>query len=171
MRSCILLGLLLLAGCASRPSQGPAGTSWHAGRIDCVPFARHLTHVALMGNSAEWWEEAEGLYRQTHTPEVGSILVFRRTRRLPEGHVSVVSAVLSSREILVSHANWAPGMVSLDQPVIDVSPRNDWTLVRVWWPPVGQMGVTKYPTYGFIVPPRPPSHQAILAEAPRAAVE
>ena len=69
--------------------------------------------------------------------------------RLPDGHVAVVSRVLSDRRILATHANWVRHQVSEDVPVIDVSPGNDWTRVRVWWPPTNQMGVTEYATFGL----------------------
>jgi hypothetical protein len=36
-------------------------------------------------------------------------------------------------------------------PVMDVSPNNNWTMVRVWWPPSDRMGITEYSTYGFIL--------------------
>ena len=37
-----------------------------------------------------------------------------------------------------------------DQPVIDVSPGNDWTQLRVWYPPARVVGSTVFPAYGFI---------------------
>ncbi len=95
--------------------------------------------------------------------------MFHRSRRLPRGHVAVVSRVLSSRQILVTHANWAHGEVSLDQPVEDVSAANDWSAVRVWWPPLGRMGETVFATYGFIRPDPAPTRAAILAQAPAVA--
>ena len=77
-----------------------------------------------------------------------------RTSRLPQGHVAVVSRLDSAREIRVDHANWASGAAkgreARDQPVLDVSPGNDWSLVRVWYPRVGDYGATSYPSYGFI---------------------
>jgi hypothetical protein len=45
--------------------------------------------------------------------------------------VGVVSDVLGPREILVDHANWDRNRVTLDARVVDVSPRNDWSKVRV----------------------------------------
>jgi hypothetical protein len=41
--------------------------------------------------------------------------------------------------------------------VLDVSPGNDWSAVRVWWPPSGGWGMTVYPTYGFILPQPAPT--------------
>jgi surface antigen len=79
------------------------------------------------------------------------VLVFQRSDRLPSGHLAVVSSVLSNRELLVTHANWVPDRITNDQPVLDVSPANDWTDVRVWWPPVHGWGRTVYPTDGFIL--------------------
>ena len=81
-----------------------------------------------------------------------------RTSRLPQGHVAVVARVVSSREIRVDHANWGSGSgkgrVARDQPVLDVSPGNDWSLVRIWHPRLGDYGTSHWPAYGFIHPRR-----------------
>jgi surface antigen len=137
--------------------------------IECVPFARALTGVALHGDGPDWWQAAEGRYRRAQAPEVGAIMVFRRTPRLPRGHVSVVSRVVSPREIFVTHANWVHDLVTQDQPVADVSAANDWSVVRVWWEPNGQLGATNYPILGFILPSRRLDHAAIAAGTARAA--
>ena len=165
-----LVSLLALSGCASNGGSGPGAGSYIGGRVptECAPFARALTGVGLTGGAADWWYAAVGRYVRSSTPNEGSLLVFRRTGRLPEGHVAVVSRVLSRREILVDQANWVHHRVSDDQPVIDVSPDNDWTLVRVWWPPANAMGIAEYPAYGFIRPDRPASHDQLLADTPRA---
>ena len=68
------------------------------------------------------------------------------------GHLAVVTALTSSREIEVTQSNWLPHRIEHDQPVIDVSENNDWTAVSVWYEPVHGMGRTVYPTYGFILP-------------------
>ena len=133
--------------------------------LECAPFARAVSGVQLRGAAADWWPQAEGRYRRTQTPAVGSVLVFRRSTRLPDGHVAVVSRVLSDRRILATHANWVRHQVSGDVPVIDVSPGNDWTRVRVWWPPTNQMGVTEYATFGFIEAKSLPEHDQISANA------
>lgn len=166
----LLLMLLGLSACASREPAGPRAGAYVGGRVpaECAPFARALTGVRLTGDAADWWREASGRYARSATPAEGSLLVFRRTGRLPDGHVAVVSRVLSRREILVDQANWVRHRVTDDQPVIDVSPDNDWTLVRVWWPPTDEMGITDYPTDGFIRPERPASHDQLLVATPRA---
>jgi hypothetical protein len=68
----------------------------------------------------------------------------------------VVRRVVSAREIRVDHANWASGSargrIARDQPVVDVSAGNDWSLVRVWHPQGGQLGTTRFPSRGFIHP-------------------
>jgi len=71
---------------------------------------------------------------------------------MPYGHVSVVKRRVGAREILVDQANWQPGRVEHGVPVVDVSPGNNWTAVRVWWRPSGTLGRRLYPTYGFISP-------------------
>jgi hypothetical protein len=68
------------------------------------------------------------------------------------GHLAVVTALTAPREILVTQSNWLPYRIEHDQPIVDVSDNNDWTLVRVWYEPVHALGATTYPTYGFILP-------------------
>lgn len=135
---------------AAAERSGEAG----AGRLarECVPFARAVSGVQLYGNAADWWDKSEGRYARTARPAVGSVLVMERSSRLEHGHLAVVSKVVSGRRILVSHANWVRHRVSTDVPVIDVSETNDWSLVRVWWPPTKTMGLTVYPVEGFILP-------------------
>jgi hypothetical protein len=162
---------LALSACGSNgPAGGPQVGDYVGGTVplDCVPFARALSGVQLRGAAADWWWQANGRYEKGSAPGVGSILVFRRTDRLPSGHLAVVSQVLGSRQILVTQANWVHHRVSTDQPVIDISRGNDWSEVRVWWPPTGQMGVSDYPAYGFIRPTRPTSHDQLIAATPRA---
>ena len=168
---CLLASLLSLAACASSgPSTGARAGDYVGGTVplDCVPFARALSGIQLKGAAADWWDQADGRYRRSTAPVIGSALVMRRSGRLPDGHVAVVSGVLGDREILVTQANWVHHRVTEDQPVVDVSSDNDWSEVRVWWPPSGQMGVTTYAAYGFIRPDRPTSHDQLIAATPRA---
>ena len=165
-RVCPILLLLTLAACGS---SGPDGNYvGGAVAVECAPFARALSGVRLSGDAADWWYEADGQYTRSQAPEVGSVLVLRRSGRLPSGHVAVVSQVLGQREILVTQANWVHHRVSEDQPVIDVSADNDWSLVRMWWPPTAQMGVSGYAAFGFILSDRPSSHDQLIAATPRA---
>ena len=171
LRLCLILPLLALAACSSGgPDSGARSGDYVGGTvpIECAPFARELSGVRLGGAAADWWYEADGRYERSEAPSVGSVLVLRRSDRLPSGHVAVVSQVVGRREILVTQANWVHHRVSEDQPVIDVSAGNDWSLVRVWWPPVRQMGVSDYPSYGFIRADRPSSHDQLIAATPRA---
>ncbi len=142
---CLAL-LLLLAACA-----GGGHGSWH-GALQCAPYAREHSAINLRGDAASWWWQAQGQYARASNPKAGDVLVFRSSHRLPSGHVSVVREVRNNRLVLVDHANWEPGEVTRHAPVQDVSPRNDWTRVRVWWSPVHAFGKTVYPTYGFIEP-------------------
>lgn len=118
-------------------------------RLQCVPYAREVSHIELEGDAFLWWAEAAGRYQRGHMPVVGSVLNFRSTSRMPLGHVAVVTAVLGAREILVTQANWVPGTVTNDVTVEDVSPDNNWSAVRVEYGNSSAMG-SVYPTYGFI---------------------
>ena len=169
LRCLVLLAPLGLAACAGasgspRVSLGPSYPG-----IDCAPFARELSGIALYGDAASWWDQAQGRYRRAAQPILGAALVFRREERLPSGHVSVVSRLLGPRQIQVTQANWVHGELDEDQLVVDVSERNDWSQVRVWWPPVGMLGSHEYATYGFILPSMPASHDELANTATLAA--
>lgn len=149
----LLLATPSLAACGGHggPSRASFGTPTD---LTCVPYAENVTGIVLPGNASAWWSEAEGRYLRVHRPEPGAVLVFRPTQAMPLGHVAVVTAVLSGREILVAHANWVPYRITRNQPVVDVSPGNDWRRVRVWYPPIGTFGTSVYPVFGFILPAR-----------------
>jgi len=124
------------------------------GGLQCVPFARTASGIQLKGNAANWWDAANGVYERGQAPEAGSILNFRANGNMRLGHVAVVKNVVSSREIEIDHANWAgpgasKGGISRNIPVVDVSPNNDWSSVRVALGHSGNYG-SVYPTYGFI---------------------
>jgi len=157
MRAALAILLLLgLAACGS--TRGPAGgpTAGISEPTSCVPYARARSGIRLSGDAWQWWDAATGRYSRSRAPQAGSVLVIARTSRLPNGHVAVVSRVVSSREIRVDHANWASGSargrIATDQRVVDVSPNNDWTLVRVWYPRINNLGTTAFPARGFIHP-------------------
>ena len=127
------------------------------GGPQCAPYARALTGLRLSGAAAGWWRQSSGRYAHSSTPEPGAVLVLHATARLPYGHVSVVRRVLEPREILVAQANWEPGRIDRAVPVVDVSPLNDWSLVRVWWRPDNRIGRGRFAAYGFILPHPPAS--------------
>ncbi len=169
-----LLAISALAGCAgaARPQLQPgqiAGRGASYPGINCAPFARELSGIALYGDAATWWDAAASRYRRDQNPVLGAALIFRREPRLPAGHVSVVSRLLSPRQVLVTQANWVAGELDEDQLVVDVSARNDWSEVRVWWPPISQLGAHTYPTYGFILPPTPATRDELVRTTPTAA--
>ena len=121
----------------------------------CVPFARMISGIELFGDAWTWWRQAAGKYAQGFTPKTGAVLVFKPNGVMTKGHVAVVSQVLTDRIIQVTHANWSVidgtrGKVERDVTVVDVSPSGDWSQVKVWFDPAGDVGKTVYPTYGFI---------------------
>ena len=118
--------------------------------LQCVPFARALSSIALYGDAWRWWSEAAGRYDRGHVPRARSVLSFRPNLRMPLGHVGVVTGVLGAREIEIDHANWAaPGAISRGVVVVDVSEANDWTAVRVELGRSDYFGQV-YATDGFI---------------------
>lgn len=122
-------------------------------KISCVPYARAISGIELRGDAWKWWDAASGLYDRGSQPKVGSIIVMKKVKTMPRGHVAVVTAVLNTREIQVDHANWRKGEIHKGALIRDVSPKNDWSLVQVWYPPIGDYGTGKYPVSGFIYQP------------------
>ena len=159
MVSRYILPLLLVTALAAC---GGAPPSVRQAGLTCAPFARELSGIALYGDAATWWDGARGQYRRGNRPEIGGVLVFRRSSRLPSGHVAVVSRLLSPRQIEVIQANWVPEQVDRDQLVVDVSEHNDWTSVRVWYPPSRQIGGHAYETFGFVLPQRPATYAELV---------
>lgn len=140
--------------------------------LECVPFARELSGVELVGDAWTWWEQGRGRYARGSRPEIGAVAAFRATEAMPLGHVAVVSRILSAREMRITHANWdgglGKGMVDVDQPMRDLSARNDWSLVQVWHPATNDWGSGAHPLAGFILPSRPTTPAWLLAEVPAA---
>jgi surface antigen len=132
--------------------------------IQCVPYAREVSHIQLSGNAFLWWAEASGRYARGNTPVEGAVLNFRSIGRMPLGHVAVVTSVIDSRTILVTQANWVHGSITNDVTMQDVSPNNDWTAVQVELGDSSHWGAA-YPTYGFIYN-QPASSTIIAAAAP-----
>ncbi|MGD0102428.1 MAG: CHAP domain-containing protein [Rhodopila sp.] len=117
--------------------------------ISCVPYARKISGIMVVGNAWQWWDRAEGVYARGDQPEVGSVLNFRANHRMHLGHVAVVTRVVNPREIIVDHANWPHGVVMHNVSVVDVSEANNWSAVRVELGRGDEFG-SVYPTYGFI---------------------
>ena len=119
------------------------------GGLQCATYARMRSGLSIMGNAGQWWHLAAGRYKREHVPEPGAVMVMGGTRH---GHVAVVVEVRSRREILIDHANWMNrGEIQMGALVRDVSAKNDWSQVRVWYPPVNDLGNTPYPVFGFIL--------------------
>jgi surface antigen len=153
-------GLVILLCC---PAIARTSHDVHGG--NCVAYAREVTGVHLDGNAATWWPHAEGRYERGHKPQIGAILVFKPYGRMHVGHVAVVSRIVNSHEVLVDQANWVRGRVTKAISVIDTSPTNDWTSVKVEY--AGTHGRDN-PTYGFIYPHGPSANfsEALAAAEP-----
>jgi surface antigen len=167
VRSAMLGALILIAGIIASPA---SAQNWQ-----CAPFARMVSGIEIYGNAGTWWDQAEGRFERGRTPRVGSVMVMKPFARMRVGHVAMVSGVVSTREITVTHANWSRrGGVERDVRVVDVSAGNDWSEVRVWYAGNGNLGTTSYPTYGFVHAGRPATQFAEArsggAGAPRAAL-
>jgi surface antigen len=121
----------------------------------CVPFARLQSGIQIFGDAWTWWRQAADKYATGFQPKAGAVLCFKPNGKMRLGHVAVVSQVLTDRVIQITHANWSRiggtrGQIEKDVTVIDVSPANDWSAVKVWYDPVRDLGTTVYPTHGFI---------------------
>ncbi len=144
--------VLALAACAGGPRLESPSHFGRATDLSCVPYARDVSGIQLSGDAYEWWDEADGAYPRSHRPSLGAVLVLKPHGAMDVGHLAVVTALKSRREVLVTQANWLPRRIEHNQPVVDVSPENDWSVVRVWYEPAHALGRTRYPAYGFILP-------------------
>ncbi len=165
-----LAALLLLAGCATASKQAPVAVSVPSPPppqqtmplallqsytvkpgigTQCVPYARSRSGIKLFGDAYTWWDGATGQYARGNLPALGSVLVLSKTKRLRRGHVGVVTAIVSDREIRIDHANWQPDAIITNMAVLDVSPANDWTQVRFWNKDARVWGAV-YPASGFV---------------------
>lgn len=149
---------LALTGCSTLTgfSNDKASGYRHLTREECVPYARRVSGINLRGDAHTWWASAAGVYKRGNAPLSGSILVLSRTSKLRHGHLSVVTDVLSPREINVTHTNWGNDWLSRrvtyqTHRVEDVSANNSWTSVRFWNNEVGAYGFP-YQASGFIYP-------------------
>ena len=121
----------------------------------CVPFARQASGIQIFGDAWTWWDQAAGRYARSDRPRVGSVIAFAKQARLPLGHVAVVSRIVERRVVMLTHANWSRqngerGHAEQDVTLTDVSPDNDWSAVRVWYAPIGDLGLRANPVQGFI---------------------
>lgn len=145
--------------------------AYHGGGrwLECVAYASRVSGIDLPGDAYQWWREAEGRYERGQQPVDGAVLSFKSRPGMALGHVAVVAETVNDRKILVDQAHWPePGLrggdISHAIAVIDVSPRNDWTRVRVEIGHSGRFGDV-YPTNGFIYQP---GHGPLLADAGQA---
>lgn len=123
--------------------------------LQCVPYARTVSGIQLRGDAHTWWDQAAGRYQRGFSPRVGAVMAFKPYGPMVLGHVATVSRILDSRRVLVRHANWSPlggerGQIEDNVLAMDVSARNDWSEVRVWYQPLGGLGTTHWPVSGFI---------------------
>ena len=126
-------------------------TPVHAQFWQCVTFARSVSAIDLRGNAKTWWGQAAGRYLRETLPTTGSVMAFKPSGSMPQGHVAVVRQVLSAREVLLDHANWSrPGKVERGVRAIDVSAKGDWSQVRVFYAGARGFGTRINSLYGFI---------------------
>jgi surface antigen len=166
IRVCGGILLAALAGCASHPTVPTVAIAPEPESelvvlppppdkpMQCVPYARQVSGIDLRGDAWTWWGQARGHYARGKKPRPRAVLVFTKTRALPRGHLSVVTRVVDARQVLITHANWGStsdtrGQVTNDVRVIDVSPGNDWSELRVW---NGSDFGRSNPAAGFIYP-------------------
>ena len=151
----------LVVSCGLMTATPAAAQFWQ-----CVTFARSVSGIEIRGNANTWWDQAAGRYERGHTPKAGSVLAFSPTSRMRVGHVAMVSKVIGDREVLLTHANWSrPGAIETNVRAIDVSAAGDWSMVKVWYGPQGDLGTSAYPTKGFIYSGHAPADDTLDAPA------
>ncbi len=161
LQSIAIGGLLSLAlsACTSTPLPPEMNNSWSDrpsfvrsdSWTECVPYAQRISGIQIYGDAHSWWDQAAGRYVREPLPQSSSLMVLYGYAGPKRGHLALVTRVVSAREIRVDHANWLnDGNLYLNSPVIDVSPNNDWSIVRVYNNRDGHMGARNYNVRGFI---------------------
>lgn len=144
--------------------------------LQCVPYARQVSGVRIYGDAHTWWNQAEGRYARGREPKIGAAMAFRPYGNMRLGHVAAVSRIVDSRTVLLKHANWSPingrrGQIEDNVRAIDVSPKNDWSQVRVWFAPIKALGGTAWPVTGFIYNQKPGAVKPGSVKIARTALE
>ena len=161
MKKSLAARFALVCSCALMTAAPAAAQFWQ-----CAPYARKVSGIEIRGNANTWWGQAAGRYERGSRPKAGAVLAFEATRRMRVGHVAMVKEVLSDREVLLDHANWSRrGGVEHAARAVDVSAAGDWSLVKVWYGPVGGLGTSAHPTKGFIYSDRAPAEDAPMRMA------
>ena len=152
--ACLLTACSTTGGLPTLPTNAPV--SYRSSPISCVPYAREVSGIQISGDAYTWWNSASPRYQRVQTPRPRSVLVLDRTQKMRSGHVATVARVIDARHITVNHSNWGNNqgrrrVIYHDMPVEDISPRNDWTLVKFWNYEVNSYGFP-YKAKGFITP-------------------
>ena len=139
--------------------------------LQCVPYARQVSGIRIHGDAWTWWGQAEGRYATGTRPRVGAVMALKPHGNSRLGHVAAVSRIIDSRTVLIRHANWSPingrrGQIEDNVRAVDVSAAGDWSEVRVWFAPIGDLGGTHWPVQGFIYNARPGSVAAPKRDKP-----
>ena len=147
------IGIMAAALLGAFPASATTGLLDYVGQ--CVPFAREASGIDIYGDAWTWWDKADGKYRRGHKPVVGSVIVFAKSAKLRLGHVAVISRIVDERVVMLTHANWSRqngerGHAEQDVTLYDVSARNDWSEVKVWYRDADGLGGSIYPVDGFI---------------------
>ena len=105
------------------------------------------------------------------TSSASTKLIHGGLRYLEHRAFRLVREALNEREVLLTHANWSyRGGIERNVRAIDVSPNNDWTNVRVWYGPIGDLGLRPNAAKGFIYAQKPIAAPVQIAMADRATV-
>ena len=144
--------------------------------LQCVPYARSVSGIQIYGDAHTWWDQADGRYARGSRPAAGAVMAFKPQGAMQLGHVAAISRIVDNRTVMLDHANWSTidgtrGHIERDVMAVDVSDRNDWSEVRVWYTPINGLGTTHYAIEGFIYPVNPGREFAPPATLPKPAVQ
>ncbi len=132
--------------------------------MQCVPYARAHSGIQIYGDAYTWWQKAAGHFARANEPRPGAVLVLSGYAGPDHAHLAVVHDIVSAREIRVDHANWLnDGAIYTNDPVVDVSENNDWSLVKVWNIRTAAWGTKNYNVQGFILPEPPATSDRVAS--------
>src|SRR5206468_1111413 len=68
--------------------------------LQCVPYARQVSGIAIFGDAWTWWDQAAGRYERGFRPKVGAVMAFKPHGNMRLGHVAAVSRIVDSGTVL-----------------------------------------------------------------------
>ena len=109
-----LLLAATLSACGSARYASPGASS----DLECAPYARQVSGIALYGDASSWWDAAAGRYPRSDRPHAGfhHAVAHGLTSETPQPSNPPTSRVTTLAPLLRATAAIMRSMVGVDRP-------------------------------------------------------